>query len=257
MPWLRLHRSIPSWARWIGRGRVLDMAHLSEEMIGRARQLVSLYPEPRSALIPLCHLAQEQDGWLEPEAIEEIAGIVGVSPAEVFGTASFYDLLHTEPTGRYVVSICTNIACMLAGAYDLLDHAEKSLGIRAGGTTSDGLFTLEEAECIADCDNAPCLQVNGRYFGKLDQARFDKLVEDLRAGDMEEQVPPHGTLCRIRRSVGLTASGSTTNAGEAGKDSGASTGGSAADAASATDADAGGETSGTRQAPRRRRRGKK
>ncbi|MHB8262215.1 MAG: NADH-quinone oxidoreductase subunit NuoE family protein [Acidimicrobiales bacterium] len=235
------------------------MAHLSEEVIGRARQLVSLYPEPRSALIPVCHLAQEQDGWLHPEAIEEIATMVGVSPAEVFGTASFYDLLHTEPTGRYVVSICTNIACMLAGAYDLLDHAEKSLDIRAGGTTSDGLFTLEEAECIADCDNAPCLQVNGRYFGKLDRAEFDKLVEDLRAGEMDEQVPPHGTLCRIRRSVGLTvgsaaASTSRDAVGDAGQDSGASTGTAGTGASRGI---SGTGTTGTSQAPRRRRRGKK
>src|ERR1700678_4205073 len=101
-------------------------------MAERARELVALYPKPRSALIPLCHLAQEQDGWLMPEAMEEIAALVGVTAAEVRGTASFYDMLHTEPVGRYVVAGCTNIACMLAGAYEVLSHAERRLGIRVG-----------------------------------------------------------------------------------------------------------------------------
>ena len=235
------------------------MTHLSEEMITHARQLVSLYPEPRSALIPICHLAQEQDGWLRPEAIEEIAAIVGVSPAEVFGTASFYDLLHTEPVGRYVVSICTNIACMLAGAYDLLDHAEKNLGIKAGGTTPDGLFTLEDAECIAGCDNAPCLQVNGRYFGKLTRAEFDKLVEDLRACELAEQVPTHGTLCRVRRSVGLAArdSGGDIHPGTGGEPERSSSAGGGSASESEKGGVAGSGTAGTSQPARRSRRGKK
>ena len=111
----------------------------------------------RSALIPICHLAQEQDGWLTPEAIDEIAAIVGLMPAEVLGTATFYEMLHTEPVGTYLVSLCTNIACMLQGAYELLDHIEDTLGVRAGATTADGMFTLEETECIADCGRAPCL----------------------------------------------------------------------------------------------------
>ncbi len=181
------------------------MSHLSEDIVSRAHDLVALYPEPRSALIPICHLAQGQDGWLRPEAIEEIADIVGVTPAEVLGTASFYDLLHTEPVGKYVISLCTNVACMLSGAYELLEHGEKTLNIRAGSTTPDGMFTLEEAECIADCDHAPCLQVNGRYFGKLSNGDFDELLEDLRNGNLDDVVPPHGTLCRIRRTVGLEA----------------------------------------------------
>ena len=112
--------------------------HLSADIVARARELIALYPEPRSALIPLCHLAQEQDGWLTPEAMVDIAGLVGVTPAEVRGTAVFYDMLHTEPVGRYVVAVCTNIACLLGGAAELLEHAEDSLGVGAGGTTADG-----------------------------------------------------------------------------------------------------------------------
>jgi NADH-quinone oxidoreductase subunit E len=181
------------------------LSHLSADLLEQARDLVALYPEPRSALIPLCHLAQQQDGWLRPEAMSEIAALVGVTAAEVRGTATFYDMLHTEPVGTYVVSVCTNIACLLGGAQELLAHAESSLGIRAGGTSVDGVFTLEESECLADCDRTPCVQVNHRYVGGQTAESFDQLLADLRRGALADTVPPHGTLVRVRRSVGLTA----------------------------------------------------
>jgi NADH-quinone oxidoreductase subunit E len=183
--------------------------HLSSDTVARARALIALYPEPRSALIPLCHLAQEQDGWLTPEAMVDIAGLVGVTPSEVLGTASFYDMLHTEPVGTYVVAVCTNIACLLGGAAELLEHAESSLGIGAGGTTADGAITLEEAECLADCDRAPCVQVNHRYVGAQTPETFDRLVSDLRAGARVADIPPHGTLIRVRRANGLAVDADT------------------------------------------------
>jgi NADH-quinone oxidoreductase E subunit len=181
------------------------VSHLNATIRQRADELVALYPERRSALIPLCHLAQEQDGWLTPEAISEIGEICGVTAAEVKGTASFYDMLHTEPVGKYVVAVCTNIACLLGGALELLEHAESTLGVRAGGTTPDGVFTLHEAECLADCDRTVCVQVNHRYVGAQSPETFDALVDDLRTGRLDETVPPHGTLVRVRRSVGLQA----------------------------------------------------
>jgi len=181
------------------------VSHLDAGIRQRAEELVALYPEPRSALIPLCHLAQEQDGWLQPEAMAEIAELCGVTAAEVRGTASFYDMLHTEPVGTYVVAVCTNIACLLGGALELLGHAESSLGVRPGGTTPDGVFTLEESECLADCDRTPCVQVNHRYVGAQTPESFDALVADLRSGALSETVPRHGTLVRVRRSVGLVA----------------------------------------------------
>jgi NADH-quinone oxidoreductase subunit E len=181
------------------------VSHLKAEIRQRAEELVALYPERRSALIPLCHLAQEQDGWLRPEAMSEIGEICGVTAAEVKGTATFYDMLHTEPVGKYVVAVCTNIACLLGGALELLEHAESTLGVRAGGTTTDGVFTLHEAECLADCDKTACVQVNHRYVGGQTPETFDALVDDLRAGRLDETVPPHGTLVRVRRSVGLQA----------------------------------------------------
>ena len=188
------------------------MSHLSPELLAQAKDLVAIYPEPRSALIPLCHLAQQQDGWLRPEAMSEIAELVGVTAAEVQGTATFYDMLHTEPVGTYVVSVCTNIACLLGGAEELLEHAESSLGVRAGGTTPDGVFTLEESECLADCDRTPCVQVNHRYVGAQTAESFDTLVADLRRGALSDTVPPHGTLVRVRRTVGLRADKDTVAA---------------------------------------------
>jgi NADH-quinone oxidoreductase subunit E len=131
------------------------MARLEGEFLARAEELVGLYPDPRSATIPLCHLAQEQDGYLTTEAMAHISELVGTTAAEVQGTASFYDMLKLEPVGRYVLGVCTNIACMLRGAYEVLEDAEELLGVPVGGTTPDGLFTLEEVECIAHCDKAP------------------------------------------------------------------------------------------------------
>jgi len=194
------------------------VSHLTPELLERAKDLVALYPEPRSALIPMCHLAQEQDGWLRPEAVSEIAELCGVTAAEVQGTATFYDMLHTEPVGTYVVSVCTNIACLLGGATELLEHAEGALGVRAGGTTPDGVFTLEESECLADCDRTPCVQVNHRFVGGQTAESFDQLVVDLRRGALDDTVPHHGTLVRVRRSVGLMAEAQTVAAERAAMD---------------------------------------
>jgi NADH-quinone oxidoreductase E subunit len=181
------------------------MSHLTPEIRARAESLVALYPERRSALIPLCHLAQEQDGYLSEPAMAEIAELTGVTAAEVRGTASFYDMLHLEPVGKYVVGVCTNIACLLAGGLELLEHAEASLGINTGATTADGLFTLEETECLADCDIAPCVQVNHRYVRTTTPEALDALFDDLTQDRRSDEIPSHGTLIRTQRTVGLVA----------------------------------------------------
>jgi NADH-quinone oxidoreductase subunit E len=178
------------------------MARLNPDNLRRCKELMGLYPEPRSALIPMLHVAQEQEGWLAPDVMAHVAELLDLAPAEVYGTASFYDMFFTHPVGRYLVSVCTNLACMLNGAYDLMHHAEERLGVAAGGTTADGEFTLEEVECIALCGAAPCLTVNWRFFGDVTNADFDRLVDDLRTGRLADRVPPHGTLCRVRRKIG-------------------------------------------------------
>lgn len=188
------------------------MARLSTDMVERARDVIALYPQPRSALIPLLHLAQEQDGWLTEDAMAHVAELLDIAPAEVYGTASFYDMLFTEPVGRYLVSVCTNIACLLNGGMELLEQAEASLGLKPGVTTDDGLFTLEEVECVALCGDAPCMAVNWRYFGTVTPQRFESVMEDLRAGRLDEEVPPHGTLNRVRREITAWANAAATRA---------------------------------------------
>ncbi len=176
------------------------MARLSNENLELAHEIVARYPVKKSALIPLLHLAQEQDGWVTDEAMIHLAELVECTPAEVIGTCTFYEMFKRKPVGRYVINICTNISCQLLGGEELLHHAEHRLGITAGATTPDGLFTIEDVECIAACTEAPCLQVNYRYFHKITTAGFDSLVDDLEAGRREE-IPAHGTLAKVRQHI--------------------------------------------------------
>ncbi|MGE3621504.1 MAG: NADH-quinone oxidoreductase subunit NuoE [Acidimicrobiia bacterium] len=177
------------------------MARLTASNVTLAEEIISRYPRPKSALIPLLHLAQEQDGYVATDAMEHIAELVGVTPAEVLGTCSFYEMFKREPVGEYLVNVCTNISCMLLGGEELLEHLESTLGVKAGSTTPDGKFTLEDVECQAACTEAPCLQVNYRYFYKVTPAGADALLDDLRQGRRADEVPPHGTLGRVRQSI--------------------------------------------------------
>jgi len=174
------------------------MARLSRQNVELAREIIARYPRTKSALIPLVHVAQEQDGWVTEEAMDHIAELLGLTPAEVLGTCSFYEMFKREPVGTYLVNICNGISCMLLGSEELLAHAEEKLGVRPGATTADGMFTLNEVECIAACDGAPCLAVNYRYSLEVSHAGFDELIEDLRAGRMTD-IPPHGTTTRVRQ----------------------------------------------------------
>ena len=177
------------------------MARLSDENVRLAREIVARYPKPRSAMIPLLHLAQEQDGWVTEDAMAHIGELVGATPAEVYGTASFYEMFKFHPVGRYVINICGTMSCALMGADELMHHAEHTLGVRVGGTTSDGMFTLERAECQAACTEAPCLQTNYRYSFRVTPESFDRLVDDLRAGRLADEVPAHGTVARVRQHI--------------------------------------------------------
>lgn len=177
------------------------MGRLNAHNVALAEEIIGRYPRSKSALIPLLHLAQEQDGWVSNEAMEHIAELLDLTPSEVLGTCSFYEMFKREPVGKYLVNVCTSISCMLCGGDELLQHCEKSLGVSPGGTTADGLFTLNEVECIAACTEAPCLQVNYRYFHRITASEFDTLVDDLRAGKRNEEIPSHGTLTRIRQQI--------------------------------------------------------
>jgi NADH-quinone oxidoreductase subunit E len=192
------------------------VARLSEANVQLAKEIIGRYPRPRSATIPLLHLAQQQDGYVTNEAIRHVAELVGATPAEVLGTCTFYEMFKMEPVGKYVVNICGTLSCALMGADELMHHAEQRLGVKAGGTTPDGLFTLEHAECQAACTEAPCLQVNYRYRYRVTPEQLDALLDDLAAGRLDHEIPPHGTLARVRqqipaeRAVGAVAPESVT-----------------------------------------------
>ena len=177
------------------------MARFDDANLATALEIISRYPRAKSATIPLLHLAQEQDGYVTDQAMEHIAELVGTTPAQVLGTCSFYEMFKREPVGTYLVNICTNISCQIMGGEELLHHAEHALGIKAGSTTPDGTFTIEDVECIAACTEAPCLQVNYRYRHKITLEEFDQLIEDLRASKLTDEIPPHGTLARIRQHI--------------------------------------------------------
>lgn len=175
------------------------MSRTYEERSKITAEIVGRFPRKKSALIPLLHLAQEQDGYVTKEAMVHIAQVLDLTPAEVYGTASFYEMFKFHPVGVYCINVCTNISCQLTGAWDLLNHAQEHLGIATGGTTDDGLFTLEDVECIGACTEAPALQVNYRYRYKVTSDTFDDLVAGLKSGKLTDEFPPHGTLSSIRQ----------------------------------------------------------
>ena len=176
------------------------MSRLTPKNVELAREIIGRYPRSRSAMIPLLHVAQEQDGYVATDAMAHIAELLDLTPAEVYGTCSFYEMFKLHPVGKYVVNVCTNISCMLVGGEELLAHVEGRLGVTGGATTPDGMFTLEESECLAACTYAPCLQVNYRYFMKVTHDDADRLFDDLAAGRLDDVVPPHGTTTRVRQA---------------------------------------------------------
>lgn len=119
---------------------------------------------------------------MSPDAMREIAGLLHIAPAEVLGTASFYTMYKREPVGQYLISVCRGISCMWLGSEELFEHMAERLGIGPGQTTGDGIFTLEEAECLAACGGAPCLQVNYLYAENVTAEQADRMLDDLRAG---------------------------------------------------------------------------
>ena len=177
------------------------MSRLTDANVALARDIIARYPRRKSALIPLLHLSQEQNGYITQDAMRHIAELLDLTPAEVYGTATFYEMFRFQPTGRYLINVCGTMSCALMGGHELMHHAEEVLGIKAGSTTPDGLITLQHAECQAACTEAPTLQVNYRHRYRVTNAEFDQLIDDLRAGRLDNEIPPHGTLARNRQHI--------------------------------------------------------
>lgn len=146
---------------------------------------VAQYPTADGAVMKVLWLAQEKFAWLPAEVIRLVATTLDLPYAKVFGVATFYTQYYKKEMGRYVLDVCTCFSCQLCGGYDILHYLEDQLGIRAGMTTPDGLFTIQEAECLGACGSAPMLQVtNGPYVHNLTEAKVDALLTDLREGRM-------------------------------------------------------------------------
>ncbi|MHB8832253.1 MAG: NADH-quinone oxidoreductase subunit NuoE [Desulfobacteria bacterium] len=149
--------------------------------IGRAEfeRLLTRYPDRKAAILPALHLAQKEFGYISDEAIVYLAGLVGASPAEIEGVASFYTMYNRKPVGKYHVQICRNISCSLLGAEHLIEHVSRKLGVRPGETTPDGKFTLEKVECLGSCGTAPVMQVNDEYHENLTVESIDRILDKL------------------------------------------------------------------------------
>ncbi len=154
----------------------------------RFDRLVTLYPVKRSALVPMLLYAQDEVGYISDAVIAEIAQRIGITELDVRNVLSYYSMLRTKPAGKYNVQVCTNISCMLRDGYGILEHCKKRLGIGHKETTADGLFSLEEVECIGACCWAPAVQINYDFYDELTPEKMDQILDDYKAGRGKETV---------------------------------------------------------------------
>jgi NADH-quinone oxidoreductase subunit E len=156
---------------------------LNDELRQTAEEIVAKYPNKRSAALPLLFLVQSVEGYVTEDGMREVADILGLTPAEVLATGSFYTMLKKRPQGEYLFSVCRNISCTHLGARRIFTALEEHLGIETGGMTDDGMFSLESAECLATCDGAPSMQINYEDFYKVSPEEAVEIVDKLASGD--------------------------------------------------------------------------
>jgi NADH-quinone oxidoreductase subunit E len=179
-------------------------AEVSARLTEDATKVIARYPEARSALLPLLHLVQAEDGFLTPAGIAFCAAQLELSPAEVTAVATFYSMYRRTPTGEYLVGVCTNTLCAVMGGDAILEVLEDHLGVHAGETTADGKVTLEHVECNAACDYAPVMMVNWEFFDNQTPSSARELVDSLRDG--ASVTPTRGApLCTFRETARILA----------------------------------------------------
>jgi NADH-quinone oxidoreductase subunit E len=152
---------------------------LSPDRERKLQDILERYPTKMAGTLPLLHLCQEQHGWVDADVIEFVAHRLDVTTAHVEGVLTFYTLYNREPAGKHQVWVCRTLPCALRGAYDVIEHCEKRLGIHVGETTPDGKVTLRTAECLASCGTAPMMQVDKEYHENLTRERVDALLDRL------------------------------------------------------------------------------
>lgn len=153
---------------------------IAETYAEEVKGILARYPNKKSAILPLMHLAQQEYGYMSQEAMVEVAEILGLDPTHVLSLAGFYSLYYEEPVGKYVLEICNDLACALRGADEFVEMACRKLDIPVEGTTNDGLFTLKTVMCLGACDRAPMLQCNLKFEENLDEEKFEQLLARLR-----------------------------------------------------------------------------
>ena len=159
---------------------------LTDKTLASAEELIGRYPQRRSALLPLLFLVQAADGYVSPAGVEQVAGLLGLTKAEVAGVATFYNMFWRRPVGRYLVSVCRTLPCQLRGSREISAALCDRLGTPLGGTDASGMVTVEEVECLAACDGAPVVQVNTENYERLSEQQALELVERL----LHDEVPP-------------------------------------------------------------------
>ena len=152
----------------------------SEQTKAELDKLLTHYPRKDAALLPALSLAQREFGYVSLEAMEYVAKLVGVSPARVYGVATFYTMYNQEPVGRHLVQVCMNLPCAMRGAEEVLEYLEKKLGLKAGETSPDKKFTLMKVECLGACGNAPMMQINDDYYEDLTPSKVDDILGKLK-----------------------------------------------------------------------------
>lgn len=168
----------------------------TEESMVKARAVIAKYPEGRqqSAVMPLLDLAQRQEGWVSQAAMDYIADMLGMPPMRVYEVATFYTMFQLKPVGKHHVQVCTNLPCWLRGSDNVAHSCKSTLGIGFGETTSDGLFTLSEMECLGACTNAPMMQIGDDFYEDLDEESTRKILEALKRGETPKAGPQNGRI---------------------------------------------------------------
>ena len=154
---------------------------LADKQQERITKILAKYPDKRSAVMPILYLAQEEYGWISPEAVDEVADICELDPTQVTSVAGFYTMFRETPKGKYWLQVCTDFPCALRGAETFHHDLLKELGIEEGQTTPDGMFTVEHVMCLAGCDRAPMLQCNFHFHENLNMDKMKELLAQWRA----------------------------------------------------------------------------
>jgi len=156
----------------------------SDKKLDEVNRLISRYPigKQKSAILPVLHLAQEEfGGWLDVPVMDYVAGLLSIEPIEVYEVASFYSMLNLKPVGKYIFEVCQTGPCMINGSDNIIAYIKEKLGIGAGETTADGLFTLKTVECLGACGYAPMMQLGQHYREHLTREKVDAIIEECRA----------------------------------------------------------------------------